>query len=312
MSKKVSRISGGLVAERAQHDRRGELPATVDAGEQAVLRVELEVEPGAAVGNDPCTEQELPRGMGLAAIVIEEHARAPVQLADDDPLGAVDDEGAVARHEGQFPHEHFLLLDVLDDLAAGGRGLVVDDQAGEHAQGSGEGEAADLALALVEGGLAEAVADVVQLDVPRVADDRHDAVEGAVQADLDALLRCLLLLEEGAVGVELRLQQERNLQDRRALAEILADPLLFSERESHRRSSRSLWRAPGERLPCTVCERSLLPGSHEPVPKPAAASRHGDRRAIASETAVRKRRQGRRSSDRQPLDAAESEDAATV
>jgi len=33
----------------------------------------------------------------LAAVVIEEHARAAMQLRHDDALGAVDDEGAVCR-----------------------------------------------------------------------------------------------------------------------------------------------------------------------------------------------------------------------
>ena len=39
------------VAERAQQHRHRQLAAAVDAGEQRVLRVELEVEPRAAVGN---------------------------------------------------------------------------------------------------------------------------------------------------------------------------------------------------------------------------------------------------------------------
>ena len=39
------------VAERAQQHRHRQFAATVDTGEQRVLRVELEVEPRAAVGN---------------------------------------------------------------------------------------------------------------------------------------------------------------------------------------------------------------------------------------------------------------------
>ena len=41
--------------------------------------------------------------MGLAAVVIEEDARAAVHLGDDHPLGAVDDEGAVGVIKGMSP-----------------------------------------------------------------------------------------------------------------------------------------------------------------------------------------------------------------
>jgi len=47
-----------LVTERAQQDGDRQLAATVDAGEQRIARIELEVEPGAAVGNDPRVEQQ--------------------------------------------------------------------------------------------------------------------------------------------------------------------------------------------------------------------------------------------------------------
>ena len=67
-------------AERAQDDRHRQLAAPVDAREHAVLRIELEIEPGAAVGNDARREQQLARRMGLAAVVLEEHARRAVQL----------------------------------------------------------------------------------------------------------------------------------------------------------------------------------------------------------------------------------------
>ena len=49
------------VAERAQDDRDRELAAPVDAREHAVLRIELEVEPRAAVRNDARGEQQLAR-----------------------------------------------------------------------------------------------------------------------------------------------------------------------------------------------------------------------------------------------------------
>ena len=116
------------VAERAQEDRDRQLAAAVDAREHAVLRVELEVEPGAAVGNDARGEQQLARAVGLAAVVVEEHARAAMQLRDDDALGAVDDERAVVGHQRQFAEVDLLLADVLDRLLGAGGFLVEHDR----------------------------------------------------------------------------------------------------------------------------------------------------------------------------------------
>ena len=150
------------VAERAQQDRDRELAPAVDAREHAVLGVELEVEPGAAVGNDARGEEQLAGAVRLAAVVIEEHARAAVQLRDDDALGAVDDEGAVVGHQRQFAEIDLLLADVLDRLLGAGSFLVEHDQAHLDAQRRGVGEAAELALLDVEHRLAEPVAHVLE------------------------------------------------------------------------------------------------------------------------------------------------------
>ena len=87
-------------ADGLEQDRDRHLAAAVDAEVQDVLGVELEVEPGAAVGNDARREQQLARAVGLALVVLEEHARRAVQLRHDDALGAVDDERALARSSG--------------------------------------------------------------------------------------------------------------------------------------------------------------------------------------------------------------------
>ena len=220
-----------VVAERAQQDRHRQLAATVDAGEQRVLRVELEVQPGAAVGNDAGAVQQLARAVGLAAVVVEEHARRAVQLRDDDALGAVDDEGAVAGHQGQLAHVDLLLLHVLDRL--GRRLAVVDHQAHGHAQRRAVGQAAVAALALVERRLAELVADVFQPGVAGVAGDREHRLQGGVQAALLALAGRGEFLQELAVGVHLDRQQVGHVQHGPALAEVLADPLLLGEGVRH-------------------------------------------------------------------------------
>ncbi|MGY3367081.1 hypothetical protein ACVWZL_004206 [Bradyrhizobium sp. GM2.4] len=108
------------VETKREHQRRHrKLAATVDTRIDDVLGVELDVEPGAAIWDHASGEQQLARRMGLALVVVEEHARRTVHLRDDDALGAVDDEGAVHRHERDVAHVDVLLLDVLDRLRAG-------------------------------------------------------------------------------------------------------------------------------------------------------------------------------------------------
>jgi len=72
-----------------------------------------------------------------------------VQLRNDHALGAIDDEGAVGRHEGNVAEENFLLLDVADGLVAGLGVLVVDGEADGDLERRGESHAAFFALLLV-------------------------------------------------------------------------------------------------------------------------------------------------------------------
>ncbi len=91
-----------------------QLALAVDADVDQVLAVEFEIEPRPAIGNDARGEQELARRMGLALVMIEEHAGAAVHLADDDTLGPVDDKGAVIGHERHVAHVNRLFLDIAD------------------------------------------------------------------------------------------------------------------------------------------------------------------------------------------------------
>ena len=127
-------------ADGFQQDRDRHLAAAVDAEEQDVLRVELEVQPRAAVRNDTCREQQLARRVRLAAVVLEEHARRTVQLRDNHALGAVDNKRAVGGHQRQFAHVHFLFLHFLDD-GLGRRFLVQDHQTHFRAQRKSERQA---------------------------------------------------------------------------------------------------------------------------------------------------------------------------
>ena len=145
------------VAERAEQHGRVHLPAAVDADVDDVLRVELEVEPRAAVRDDARAVEELAARVRLALVVVEEDARAAVELADDDALGAVDDEGAGLRHQRDLAEVDLLLLDVADDALAAVAG-VVDHQLRRHLDRRGEGHAALAALLDVVLRLLEVVA----------------------------------------------------------------------------------------------------------------------------------------------------------
>ena len=232
-SKNISRISVLSIAQRAQQDGHRQFAAAIDTREHAVLRIELEVEPGAAIRNHARGEQHLARRMRLAAVVIEEHARRTVQLRHDDALGAVDDEGAVVGHQRHFAQIDLLLADVLDRLLGAGRFLVVDDQAHFHAQRCGKRQAAQLAFLDVEDRLAEAIAYVFQRGITRVADDRKHGVERRMQTDVPTLVLRLVLLQELAVGVELDRQQIRHVEHRRTLAEILTYTLFLGKGIGH-------------------------------------------------------------------------------
>src|SRR5882672_7841701 len=221
------------VLERAQNDAHRQLAAAVDADEHGVLRIELEVEPRAAVGDHARREQELAARMRLALVVVEEHARAAVQLRDDDALGAVDHERAVLGHQRHLAEVNLLLADVLDLLLRARGFLVVDHEPHEHAQRRRVREPAELALLDVEYRIAQAIAHVFERGVAGIAHDGEHAAERGVQAHLGSLIRRDFLLQELLIRIDLDRQEIGHLQDARQLAEVLSDALLLSERVSH-------------------------------------------------------------------------------
>src|SRR5207249_11261956 len=94
--------------ERAQ-ERGGEhLPPPVHAHVEDVVGVEVELDPRAAVGNHARRVERLAGGQRLALVVVEEDAGGALELADDDPFGAVDDERALVGHEGKLTEVDFL------------------------------------------------------------------------------------------------------------------------------------------------------------------------------------------------------------
>src|SRR5581483_11637586 len=157
-------LVGAAQAEGAEEDGRQELPLAVDAHVEQVLGVELELDPRPAVRDDL-------RDVERLVFRVEERARRAVQLRDDDALGAVDDEGAVLRHQRDVAEVDLLLLDVADGLHAGVGVLVPDHEADRDLQRHGVGHAALLALVDV----------VLQLQADRVAADIADVAARLVR-----------------------------------------------------------------------------------------------------------------------------------
>ena len=150
------------------------------------LAVLLELEPGAAVGDD-CRFEHLAAGLVLFGLVVR--ARGTDELRDDDALRAVDDEGTVLRHEREVAHEHVLV----DDLF-----LHLVDEADFHAQRQRVGRVAVAAFLFVVLGLAaELVLEEVQLEVVGIVGDGRKIVKHLSDALFDErAVRFLLYLYE--------------------------------------------------------------------------------------------------------------------
>ena len=194
--------------ERVEQGGDRQLALAVDADVDDVLGVELEVEPRAAIGDDAGGEQILARGVGLAAVMVEQHARRAVHLADDDALGAVDDERAVLRHQRHVAHVDVLLLDIEHGA---GLGIGIDlehDQAQRDAHRRGIGHAALAALVGVVFGIFELVMDEIELGGAGEVADREDRAQGLLEAGDIAVLRARA--EELLVALALNLDQVRH------------------------------------------------------------------------------------------------------
>ena len=123
------------------------LPRLVDADAERVLLGDVDLDPAAALGDDAAAVQLAVAGLGLDD---EIDAGRAVQLADDDALGAVDDELAAADHDRHVAQVDFFL----DGL------LLVEAQ--PDAEGPAIGQAQLPALVGAVARLAQLVPDVLQ------------------------------------------------------------------------------------------------------------------------------------------------------
>ena len=124
-----------VVPQRPEQDRGQKLSPAIHSHVEHVVGVEFEFQPGPAIGDQPGRKECFAAAMRGPAVVVEEHAGRPVQLAHHDPFRAVDDEGAVLGHQGHLAQVDLLLLDVPDAPSLAPRLLVPDHQAQGHLQG---------------------------------------------------------------------------------------------------------------------------------------------------------------------------------
>ena len=216
-------------AKRVEQRRHRDLAATVDAGVDDVLGVELDIEPGAAIGDDAGGEQKLARRMALALVVIEKHARTAMHLRDDDALGAVDDEGAVRGHERHVAHVHVLLLDVLDRFGLGLRIDVEHDEAQRHLERRGVGHAPLAALVDVVFRRLVFVLDEFEMRGVGEVLDREHRLEHRLQALVWTSALRRIHQQELVIRGLLDLDQVRHLADFLDVPEHLANALAASE-----------------------------------------------------------------------------------
>ena len=184
-----------VVAEGAQQREDAEAPLAGHPGAGrdvlAGLLLDVELHPLTAVGVDRSLDElvlgQVAQAEALARL--EDHAGAAHELADDDALGAVDDEGALLGLDGEVPHEDRLLLDLT-------RGAV--HEPGPHEDGRRVGHV--LLFALLDGELGRRPQVLVrrvelELELQRLGEvlDRADVAEGVGETLVEEPLEALAL-----------------------------------------------------------------------------------------------------------------------
>ncbi len=177
---------------RAEQRHRRELSALVDADREALLPRDVQLDPAAPFGDHAAAMQLALAGLHLGD---EVDSRAAVQLADDDPFGAVDDELAAAEHDRDVA-EVDLLLDRL-----------VLRQAEPDLERAAVRQTELAAFVGLVARLAEFVAEILQPERLVVALDREDLPQHALQPLVLPLRPVRLVLEE--LGVALGLDRSQ-------------------------------------------------------------------------------------------------------
>ncbi len=224
-----AQLFGRVALQRIQQRCHRQLPLAVDADVDQILAVELEIEPRAAIRDDTGGEQVFAGRVGLAFVVIEEHAGRPVHLRHDHPFGAIDDERAVVGHQRHVAHVDGLLLDVADRPGAGVLIHVPYDQAQDHLQRRRERHAALNAFLNVVFRFFQLIIDEFQPAAAGEIVDREHRFEHFLQPGLGAIVGTHDHLQERLVAGALHIDQVRHRSHFRDPAEAFADALTPSK-----------------------------------------------------------------------------------
>ena len=198
-----------------------------------VFCVKLEVEPGAAIGDDAAGKKQFARAVRFALVMIKEHARRTVHLADDHAFCAVHYERAVRRHQRHIAHENVLLFDVFDRLCAGVFIHIKHDQTERDLQRRGISHIALLAFLYVIFRLLQLV--FYELEHRRLVEilDRKDRLEDTHDAFTIHRLELVTRVQEKIVRRFLHLNEVWHVQDFPDFAEIFAETFLTEKCLSH-------------------------------------------------------------------------------
>ena len=176
----------------------GQLAVLIDADIEQVGQIGFILQPGTPVGDDGSGVGQVVRLVRGPGVI---HTGRADDLGDDDPFGAIDDEGAGLGHDGEVSHKDLLLGDLLRHPVVLLLGVAQLDL---HLDGGGVGGVPGLALLhVVLGLLVHGVVHKGQLQIAGIVGDGADVLEHLPQAGV----------QEPLVGGLLHLQQVRHLQD---------------------------------------------------------------------------------------------------
>jgi hypothetical protein len=198
-----------VLVQAAEEGRRGDLGRLIDPHRQHVFLGDLELDPRAALGDDP---RGVKRAVADRRDDAEVHARRAVQLAHDHALGAVHDELAAAHHDRHLPEVDLLLGNLRHALA---------HQTHADPERHAERQAQLAALVGRVPRLIELVVEVLQLHRAVVGLDRVYLPQQGLEALLrDPRIEGLFELEEALIGGLLDLCQRGHRNRVAALREV--------------------------------------------------------------------------------------------
>ena len=163
--------------------------------------------------------------MRLALVVVEEHTRRAMHLADNDALSTIDNERAVIGHQRHVAHVNGLFLDIADRLGAGILIEVPHDQPQHHLQRRRVRHAALDALIHIVFGFLELVIDELQPAAAGKVVDRKHRLEHFLQPGLGAAIRRHHHLQKTLIAGALHVDEVRHRHYFGDAPEALADPL---------------------------------------------------------------------------------------